>query len=330
MYDKNMDFKRKIYRMFMLGPEKDFLIPGGNLEYALNSGLGGVIFFTKNISSVEQMCKFTDDIKKTSRQPLFLGIDQEGGRVERTENIFGKKKWLSARYQAQNGIQCVEQQTKEIAEFIKSLGLNMNFAPVLDVDTNPQNPIIAERSYGKTAEEVIRYAVCALKIYSRYGITPVGKHFPGHGDVNTDSHKELPILELTREEVEKIHLKPFKAAIEAKIPAIMIAHLFCPCFDREKIPSSLSKNVIQWVLRGQMGFEGLVVSDDMNMGAVGDYSPVAAVIEGIKAGINLFLFRGSDDETIKVIETVAEIASEQKELIEKVNESVNIIDGVIR
>ncbi len=325
MYDKNMELRSKIYRMFVLGPSEDFLIKGGNLDRALNEGLGGVIFFTKNIKSESQMKKFTFDIKNSAKFPVFLSIDQEGGRVERTENIFGGKKWLSARYQAQKGLKCVQKQSAEISDCLKSLGLNMNFAPVLDVDTNPENPIIAERSYGNNSEDVIKYAITAMETYLEYGIVPVGKHFPGHGDVNVDSHLAMPTLELSLVQTEKNHIEPFKAAIKAGLPAIMVAHMHCTCFDEEKIPASLSKNVIKKYLRGHLGFGGLVVSDDMVMGGVSQFEPLEAVVRGVNAGINLFLYRNSDDETIDLIEALVKIAETDDELRENIENSFDKI-----
>lgn len=330
MYDKSMDFRNKFYQMFVLSPDALSLKEGGNLDNALKSGLGGVIFFTKNIASIEQTKNFTDKIKQNALIPPFIGIDEEGGRVERTENVFGGKKFLSARYQAQNGIECVAEQTKQIAELIKSMGFNMNFAPVLDVDTNPQNPIIGERSYGNTAEQVEKFALCAMKIYMENGVIPVGKHFPGHGDVNADSHLTLPVLELELKELENIHIRPFKTAINQGIPAIMAAHLHCKAFDKsdnadsEVVPSSLSPEVLGY-LRKKLGFTGLIISDDMEMGGVKMYDPQEAVLRGIRAGINLFLFRDEKDSTISLIENTLKVVENDVQLCKNVEKSFEII-----
>lgn len=327
MYDKSMNFRNKFYQMFVLSPDSLELNEGGNLDNALKSGLGGVIFFTKNIDSIEQTKNFTAKIKQNALIPPFIGIDEEGGRVERTENIFGGKIFLSARYQAQNGIECVAEQTKQIAKLIKSMGFNMNFAPVLDVDTNPQNPIIGERSYGNTAEQVEKFALCAMKVYMENGIIPVGKHFPGHGEVNADSHLTLPILDLELKELENIHIRPFKTAINQGIPAIMAAHLHCKAFDKldnEVVPSSLSPEVLGY-LRKKLGFTGLIISDDMEMGGVKMYDPQEAVLRGIRAGINLFLFRDEKESTISLIENTLKVVENDVQIRKNVEKSFEII-----
>ncbi len=327
MYDKSMDFKNKFYQMFVLAPEGTTLKLGGNLDIALKKGLGGVIFFTKNIEAVEQVKELTKKVKQNAIIAPFVGIDEEGGRVERTENIFGGKKFLSARYQAQNGVDCVISQTLQISNLIKSLGFNMNFAPVLDVDTNPQNPIIAERSYGRTPAEVEKFALCAMNIYLQNGIIPVGKHFPGHGDVNVDSHLTLPVLDLALDKLEKIHIRPFKTAVEQGIPAIMAAHLHCKAFDKDIIPTSLSSVALDY-LRKNLGFGGLIVSDDMEMGALKLFTPEEAILRGISAGINLFLFRDERDATISLIERVFEKVKNDTLLCSNVEKSFELIQKV--
>lgn len=322
-----MDFKSKFYQMFVLAPEGTTLKSGGNLDIALKKGLGGVIFFTKNIETVEQVKKLTKKVKQTAIIAPFIGIDEEGGRVERTENIFGGKKFLSARYQAQNGVECVISQTLQISNSIKSLGFNMNFAPVLDVDTNPQNPIIAERSYGRTPEEVEKFALCAMKIYMENRIIPVGKHFPGHGDANADSHLTLPILDLPLDKLEETHIRPFKTAVEQGIPAIMAAHLHCKAFDKNIIPASLSPSVLNY-LRKKLNFEGLIISDDMEMGALKLFTPEDAVLRGIRAGINLFLFRDESDATISLLERVFEKVKNDATLCSNTEKSFELIQKI--
>lgn len=322
-----MELRNKVYQMFMIAPQGLELQRGGNLEVALKNGLGGVIFFTKNISDKSQIKLLIEDVKRVALVPPFLGIDQEGGRVERTENLFGGKKFLSARFQAEGGLDCVISQTTGIADLINDLGFNMNFAPVLDVDTNPNNPIIAERAYGRTAEKVEQYALCAMDIYLQKGIIPVGKHFPGHGDVNTDSHLTLPILSLNRNELENAHIRPFKSAIKKGIPAIMVAHLCCPVLvGNDKTPTSLSCDVMDY-LRKELDFGGIIISDDMQMGALENISFVDAVVTAIRAGVNIFLYRESTDEIISIIEEVISVVENDNELKKNVEYSFELIQN---
>lgn len=232
-----MELKEKLYQMFILGTD------GSGCREALKNNLGGIIFFTKDIQSAEQFKELIGDIKSISKTYPFLSIDQEGGRVERTENIHNGKKYLSAKYAYEKGEDFLRNQTKQIALELKSYGINLNFAPCIDVNTNPNNPIIGERAFCDNAEDVIKGEKIVSETYRQNGIMPCVKHFPGHGDANADSHLTLPKIDLTLEEMERTHIKPF-AACAKDIEMVMVAHLHCTCFEKEVIPTSLSKNAI--------------------------------------------------------------------------------------
>ncbi len=297
---KNLTMEEKIYRMFILGMNGEKLEENPNLIKALRKGLGGVIFFTENIKTAQSFKKLITDIKGASKYASFLSIDQEGGRVERTENIHNGKKYLSAKDAAEKGELFVKEQSKLIAEELNSYGLNMNFAPVLDVNTNYQNPIIGSRAYSDKPELVAKYGKIFMNELMKKGIIPVAKHYPGHGNTKTDSHTTLPEVDLKFENLKKIHIKPFEELIKDGIPAIMAAHVHYQAFDRIRIPGSISPNVLGY-LRNELNFEGLIISDDMIMGGVKDYTAIDACSRGINAGINTFIFRNSDNETIEVI-----------------------------
>lgn len=311
-----MDLREKVYRMFILGTD------GGGYKDALKKGLGGIIFFSNDIKSAEQFKKLINDIKSMSVNVPFLSIDQEGGRVERTENIHNGKKYLSARFACLKGEDFLINQTKAIAEELKSYGINLNFAPCIDVNTNPKNPIIGERAYSDNPDEVISCGKIISKIYREYGIMPCAKHFPGHGDANSDSHLTLPEIDLTLSDMEKTHIKPFKFLSD--IEMIMVAHLHCTCFEKEKIPCSLSKNAINY-LRNELKFKGIAISDDMEMQGVKGFGDIEACIMGIKAGLNMFIYRNSKPETINIIENVIKIAKKDDELRSKIDKSYEII-----
>lgn len=305
-----IDLKAKIYQMFVLGLDGENLYSNPNLIKALRDNLGGVIFFTQNIQTKEQFKTLINDIKQESKMAPFLSIDQEGGRVERTENLFKGKKYLSNRYAGTKGEEFLKEQTKSIALELKDFGLNLNFAPVLDVNTNPNNPIIGERAFSNNPEEVIKFGKIVVETYLGNGIIPCTKHFPGHGDASVDSHIALPAINLTLEEMEKIHIRPFK---EVKSPMIMAAHLHCKAFDKDIIPASLSKNIIGY-LRNNLNYEGLVITDDMVMGGVLNIDATEACTMAIKAGVNLLLYRNSNNETIAVIEQLAKLAKTDTKL----------------
>lgn len=321
MYDiyMNDDIKNKLYQMFILGLEGPKLENNRNLIEALRKGLGGVIFFTQNIQATGQFKKLIINIKKEAKIPLFISIDQEGGRVERTENLFGGKKYLSAKFSAQKGEEFVKSQTEKISRELKDFGINLNFAPCLDVNTNPDNPIIGERAFSDNPYEVIKFGKIVADTYLENGIIPCAKHFPGHGDASVDSHFALPKISLPINEMEEVHIKPFN---EVDVPMIMVAHLHCLAFDKEEIPSSMSKNVIDY-LKQNMKYEGLIVTDDMIMGGVNSKRAdgAKACIMAINAGVNILLYRDSYDKTIQIIDDLAQLAQKDKELLDNINAS---------
>lgn len=307
--------EKLIYQMFILGC--------GNLDEALAKGLGGVIFFTKDIQSGEQFRNLVAEIKTKALAKPFLSIDQEGGRVERTENIRPRR--LSARDAFQQGVlQC---QSEEISRELREYGINLNFAPCADVNTNPNNPIIGERSFSDNPDNVIKGIEVFTKASRKYGIIPCVKHFPGHGDADKDSHLTLPKIDLPFEEMERIHIKPFKYAIDNNIEMVMVAHLHCACFDKEIIPASLSENVVGY-LRNTLKYDGVAISDDMVMKGVSDYGMLESVIMGINAGLDMFIFRNSEEETLKMIGELCKIVEKDDCLKRKVVESNKRIDSL--
>lgn len=309
-----MDLKTKLYQMFILGLE------GGGYENALCEGLGGIIFFTKDITNAEQFKHLTDEIKETSKIPPFLSIDQEGGRVERTENIHNGKKYLSAKFAFEKGEKFLAKQTEEIAKELVSYGINLNFAPCIDVNTNPDNPIIGERAFSDKPDEVMRGEQIVSETYRQNGIIPCVKHFPGHGDANADSHLTLPRIDMDFETLESVHIKPFKNAKEM----VMVAHLHVPHFEKEVIPTSLSKNAISY-LRNELGFKGIAISDDMIMKGVADFGAIEACEMGIRAGLNMFIYRNSTPDTINIIDTIAQKAENDIELKTNIEKSYELI-----
>lgn len=307
------ELKEKLYQMFILGT-------GEYCDYALQQGLGGVIFFTKDIQSASQFKNLTEHLKSVAKIPPFLSIDQEGGRVERTENIHSGKKYLSAKFAFEKGEDFLSVQTQQIANELKSYGINLNFAPCIDTNTNPANPIIGERAFSANPEDVIKAEKIVSNIFRQNGIIPCAKHYPGHGNANADSHLTLPKIDLSLEEMEQTHIKPFKSAIENGIEMIMAAHLHCTCFEKESVPASLSKNALNY-LRKNLNFNGIIISDDMVMKGVADFGEIEACIMGIKAGLNMFIYRNCDKKIIDLIENLYQKVIKDKELQQNVENS---------
>ncbi len=298
-----MEIVQKLYQMFVLGCK------GDNLKSALNKGLGGVIFFKDDIQSKEDFKNLIKTLACQIQTMPFFSIDQEGGRVERTENIWGGKRYLSAKFAYAKGEVFLRQQTQMISDELKEYGINLNFAPCCDTNTNPNNPIIGERAFSSNPEEVIKGARIVLDVYEQNGIIPCIKHFPGHGDADCDSHLTLPKIDLSLEEMEKTHIKPFKELIKRGVDMVMVAHLHCTCFNKEVIPTSLSKEAIEYLRKD---FDGVICSDDMVMKALDNYENACET--AIRAGVNLFLYRYSDDKTIEIIENIAKKAQNDKTL----------------
>lgn len=306
-----MKIIQKLYQMFILGTK------GNNLESAIKKGIGGIIFFTDDIISMDDFQNKIKYFSKQSNIPLFFSIDQEGGRVERTQNIWNGKKYLSARYAFQKGETFLQEQTQAISDELKNYGINLNFAPCCDVDTNPDNPIIAERAFANNAEDVIKGAETVIKTYRKNGIISCIKHFPGHGDTNCDSHLMLPEIDIPLKDMENIHIKPFKVITEKGLADIvMVAHIHCKCFDENVIPTSLSKNAINYL---RTFYDGVICSDDMVMKALDNFENACET--AIKAGVNMFIYRNCNDETINIIETIAEKAKFDEVLQKNIEES---------
>lgn len=304
--------KKLIYQKFILGT-------GSCLNQALKDGLGGVIFFTHDIKSKKQFKELINKIKRDADEPLFLSIDQEGGRVERTENIH--ERYLSPRYAYNNGEEFLKQQTIQIAKELKEYGINLNFAPCADVNTNPQNPIIGERAFSDKTEDVINGVKIVAEIFRNHGIIPCIKHYPGHGDADKDSHLTLPQIDLPMNIMEKIHIAPFKFGVENNIEMIMAAHLHCSCFDSDPIPSSLSKKAIGY-LRNTLKYNGVIISDDMVMKGVQQFGSLNAILMAIEAGVDMFIFRESNEQTLDIINQLVETVESNdilKELVIKSN-----------
>lgn len=309
-----LNLKQKLYQMFILGTEGDGYID------ALKNNLGGIIFFTHDIQSENQFKMLTKKCLEHAVTTPFLSIDQEGGRVERTENIHNGKKYLSAKFAYAKGLDFLKAQTEDIAHELKNYGLNLNFAPCIDVNTNPNNPIIGERAFSSNPNDVIKGGKLVASVYRDNGILPCIKHFPGHGDADSDSHKTLPEIKIPFEELEKFHIKPFKSLIEDGIEMVMVAHLYIPHFEKDVIPTSLSKNAIDY-LRKTLNFEGVAVSDDMIMKGVSKFGSVKACEMGIRAGLNMLIYRNSNPETISIIEEIYKMALDDVELSQNIEKS---------
>ena len=246
--------------------------------------VSGVILFRRNVQDLEQVATLNADIE-AHRQGLLICVDQEGGTVRR----------LTHGFQDVGPMRDIEDATdayaagKTLGKGLSALGFNVNFAPVLDVDSNPHNPIIGSRSFSSDPHKVAELGIALHLGLQSEGIISCGKHFPGHGDTDLDSHLALPVLDITRERLDAVELVPFRAAAIAEFPMIMTAHILLPQLDPEW-PATLSPRILQEILRNELSYDGVVVSDDLEMAAVAEsYSTETMIHQGSKAGVDLFL-----------------------------------------
>ncbi|MEH2139282.1 beta-N-acetylhexosaminidase [Nostoc sp.] len=251
----------------------------------------GVIFFAKNFLDgtpyqvwLENFKDLNSQIREyTERDSMFITLDHEGGRVIRTPlPITRFPHALLLRSHA-------HEIAKATAVELKSLGINISWAPVADVFSHPHNPVIGSRAFGNTPEIAAKYSRDYYFGLQESGILGCAKHFPGHGDTSKDSHIELPILDLTLEDLRLRELIPFKALIEVQIPLIMTAHILFPKIDAD-VPATLSQTILKTILREELGFEGVVVSDDLDMKAISDmFMKPGTVARSFNAGCDLFI-----------------------------------------
>ncbi|QTN01425.1 beta-N-acetylhexosaminidase [Sediminibacillus dalangtanensis] len=289
--------------------------------------IGGFIFYAKNLESPEQTSIFLNQLKaenKKNKLPLLLSVDQEGGRISRLPGDIVKlpsNKWIGQLDKSDFSHRVGEILGKELNEF----GFNMNFAPVLDVNSNPDNPVIGDRSYSDDPKIVSKLGIQTMKGIQSKQVIPVIKHFPGHGDTSVDSHYQLPKVNKTLQQLEKLELIPFRRAIDQGAEVVMIAHILLPHLD-ETYPASISKKVITDLLRNRLDYDGLVMTDDMTMEAIIDNFEIGqASVDSVLAGSDVILVAHDYQKAVRVIDALR-TAVENGEISEKrINESVKRI-----
>jgi beta-N-acetylhexosaminidase len=248
---------------------------------------GGVILFSRNLESIAQIIELTSDLQRCSpHSPLLISIDQEGGRVSRLPKgftifppceVLGRCRSFELAYAA----------AATTAKELKAVGINMNMSPVLDVNSNPANPVIGDRAFGSTPDIVSELGLATVGGLQDNHIVACGKHFPGHGDTKSDSHKELPIVPATRERLERIEFPPFRRAIKNGVATMMTAHVLYEALDENR-PATLSSTIIGRFLREELHYDGVVLTDDLEMHAIVDHYGIGdATIQAIQAGCDM-------------------------------------------
>ncbi len=304
--DQQADLRRKIGQMLLVGFRGLQVGQSDPIAEQIRAGqIGGVILFDfdvqtheseRNIRSPEQVKALVDDLQGLTDDVLFVAIDQEGGRVNRLKEQYGFPSTVSQEELGHSGVEATRDQADQIGTTLRQLGINLNFAPVVDVNVNPASPAIGAlgRSFSSDPQIVTEYARAAMASYHQKGVLTAIKHFPGHGSAQADSHLGFVDITTTWSDVE---LEPYRSLInDGMVDMVMTAHVFNRNLDPDW-PATLSPAIITGLLREQLGFNGLVVSDDMQMGAIADhYSLETALRQALLAGVDMITLANNNPQ----------------------------------
>jgi len=294
-----MTLEEKVGQLFMpmVFTEKDSTHYKQTLNLIENYKLGGLVF---SLGGPVEQSQWLNSFQKASKTPLLIAIDAEWGVAMRLDSVTSFP-WPMT-LGAVKDTTLLRAIGKEMGRQEKRLGIHYSFSPVLDINTNPKNPIIGNRSYGASAERVVRQAMSVMKGHHEVGILTSGKHFPGHGDTAQDSHKTLPTVSFSAKRIREVELEPYRQLINNGLSSVMVAHLNVPSLTEEGLPTSLSKEVIQEILKKELKFKGLVVTDALNMKGVSEYNKVENIdLTAFLAGHDLLLISNDIPKGIEAI-----------------------------
>lgn len=318
-----MSVRDMVGQMFVIsvgGTQPDYYIE----KMVLERNIGGVILFSYNMKSEEQVKSLTGSLQKLSMQtdpavPLFVAVDQEGGDVASAPWVAPQP--AAAEVGTRGNPEEARAVATEIGGQLLRAGVNTNFAPVVDTGFGAA---IGSRSYGEDPELVARMGAAAVDGFQEAGVVSAAKHFPNHGPATSDSHVSLPVVKHDQKTIESYDLPPFRAAIEAGVPMVMVGHLVYPAIDPQR-PASLSKDAIN-VLREDLGFHGVVVTDDLAMaGATGGEPPARAAVEAVGAGVDLLIVSSPPQEQADAYDAVVAAVRSGELSRKQIRESVGRI-----
>ena len=308
--------------------------PGVSLDSELSAlideGIFGAILFKRNVGTPAKTAELIRALKLHAGRPFVLSVDQEGGRVARLRGgpftalppmrDIGRSRDLS-----------LAARVGQLLAFeVRALGFDWDFAPVLDVDTNPKNPVIADRALHHEPAEVARLGVALAQGLESGGVASCGKHFPGHGDTAQDSHLALPRLPHDLKRLREVELVPFAAFARARLSSLMTAHVIFDALDPGK-PATMSAAVLEGLLRKELGFEGVVVSDDLEMKAIAEHDPVEqAVIDGVNAGVDLFLVCHKPEVQRAAIAALVKAVEDGRVAMSRVEQALGRLEALAR
>lgn len=319
----SMSLEEKVGQLIHIG------ISGKTMRSGIESEIqkyhpGGVILFGINLGTANQVKELNNKLQKSSLKetgiPLLISIDQEGGRVVRLTHI---TQFPGAMAMGQTGQPGLARAVGFItASELKDFGFNLVLAPVLDINNNPQNPVINTRSYGSNTSTVTEMGLAYMEGVQMAGSIPVIKHFPGHGDTTVDSHHDLPTISRTLDQLKSKELIPFQEAINKNAPALMTAHILFPALD-QKYPATLSSRILQDLLRKELNFNGLIFTDAMEMKAIADrYETGESAILAIEAGVDVLLLTAEGPNTRRMFESLIKAVKDGRISKQRIDESV--------
>lgn len=295
--------------------------------------IGGTVYFRRNVESVRQLAALSASLQALPRNnpelPLFISIDQEGGMVARLDHEGMSRIPGNMTLGAAGDAGLTEEAAILAAKEMLALGINFNFAPCIDVNNNPSNPVIGVRSFGEDPVKVAEHGNAAIRGYQQTGVIATAKHFPGHGDTAVDSHRGLAVVPHDKERLSRIELLPFREAISAGVDAIMTAHVIFPAFEPEEIPATLSGRVLTDLLRDELGYDGVIVTDCLEMHAISKSCGIPeGAVRAIEAGADIVLVSHTLSDQIAAIEAVREAVLSGRLSEERIDQSVERVLGL--
>lgn len=303
------DLDRAVSKMFAIGFDGKIVTPA--LGKLLDRGIGAVALFSRNIESPQQVARLCFDIQQRAGRPVLIAVDQEGGRVARLRNGFTPVPSMRS-LGATDDAQLAQDIGRLLAAELKAVNIHMNFSPVMDVDSNPANPVIGDRSFASDPTTVAKMGTALLRGLQQNGVAACAKHFPGHGDTSKDSHFDLPTLPHPFSHLQETELPPFAAAIDAGVSAIMTAHIIFEAID-PALPATLSQAVVTKLLRQKMKFGGVIFSDALEMKAIADHFSIEeTVVKGASAGLDILAICENPDLQNKAIDVLIAAARSGK------------------
>ncbi|WP_189019908.1 beta-N-acetylhexosaminidase [Paenibacillus marchantiophytorum] len=321
---QSMSVEEKIGQMIIAGID-GYTVDSATRELLAEEHVGGIILYKPNVQNTNQLVQLTNSLKKTNagnKLPLWIGVDEEGGRVTRLPDELIKTP-TSKEIGSKGSTKFAYNIGHLLGKELNAYGLNMDFAPDLDVNSNPNNPVIGDRSFGSNASIVSSQGIQVMSGLQSQQVVSVVKHFPGHGDTSVDSHIGLPIVQNDLARLRKLELVPFAEAIKHQADAVMVAHILLPKVDPDN-PASMSKTIMTDMLRKEMGFQGLIMTDDMTMGAITtNYGLGEAAVKSVLAGANIVMVGHEPANVMKVITALREAVRSGRIPVDTIDQSVN-------